>query len=96
MKIDYKYITKYYLNILNFLATIFGQYAVVKKFLELGIDKNAADLQGETCLHYASKCGFPLIIKLLLDHGANPTIKNGTGASPKDLAAYPSIISQFM
>jgi len=49
---------------------------------------------GDTPLHCASKCGFPLIVKLLLDAGATVQ-NNSSGQSPKDVAVTSAITKLF-
>ncbi len=44
--------------------------------LDSGVDFNASDWNGETSLHKATRKGHLGIVKTLLDHGANPTIKS--------------------
>lgn len=75
-------------------AAIFGHLAVVKRLCEMGAHVNDGDLNGDTTLHYASKCGFPLIVKFLLDYGAGLT-KNSGGLSAKDVAITPAIQQLF-
>jgi ankyrin repeat protein len=43
---------------------------------------NARDKDGNTPLHFAASWSRPDVIRLLLDHGADPTIANYTGATP--------------
>jgi ankyrin repeat protein len=43
----------------------------VKMCLDLGIDPNQADDEGRTSLHGAAHKGRPVVIQMLVDHGAN-------------------------
>jgi ankyrin repeat protein len=47
---------------------------------------NARDSSGNTILHYAARQGTPACISLLLELGANKTIKNIAAESPRDIA----------
>lgn len=75
-------------------ACIFGHFGVVKKMAEVGANINAADAGGDTPLHYASKCGFPTVVKFLIDAGATHG-KNSSGHTAKDVALNPSIQQLF-
>ncbi|XP_046851771.1 ankyrin repeat and zinc finger domain-containing protein 1-like isoform X2 [Xenia sp. Carnegie-2017] len=44
------------------------------------------NFQNETVLHVASRLGETEILKILLDNGANPTVKNAKGRVPYDVA----------
>lgn len=55
---------------------------ILKLLLEKGGNINAQDMEGNTALHYASKGGFPQIVKLLLEHGADPKLPNFKGHLP--------------
>jgi len=47
---------------------------------------NAKDSSGNTVLHYAARLSNPNIISILLELGANRSIKNITSESPNDIA----------
>ena len=64
------------------------KYWAVETLLKYDIDINGKDRKGWTPLHYAT---FPWkenkkILILLLENGADPTIKNNEGNTPKDFA----------
>lgn len=77
-------------------AATFGQMGIVKKLADSDIcDVNAKDSAGDTPLHCASRCGFPMVVKYLLNGVANPAIKNAAGQSAKDVAANPVMEGLF-
>lgn len=51
---------------------------------------NAPDWDGNTSLHYGASKGSFSIVKLLLEHGANPDIVNNNGNTPQALTTDPS------
>ena len=50
-----------------------------------GIDVNAAGRAGETPLHVAAASGRTEAVRLLLDAGANPTLRDYAGRTPREL-----------
>ena len=67
-------------------AALPDEVATLDHLLALGIDINATDAAGRTVLHVAAKCmDNPADIQLLLDRGADRTIRDGQGRRPKDL-----------
>lgn len=58
----------------------------IKKLLTKKLNVNHQDKEGETLLHKYSKIGDVETINLLLDSGANTTIKNKMGQTPFDVA----------
>jgi len=77
-------------------ACIFGQLGIVRKFVtDCGIDPNTPDNNGDTPLHFAARCGFPLIVKCLLDAKADASIKNGAGHSAAEVALNSAIKQLF-
>jgi ankyrin repeat protein len=48
---------------------------------------NAASPHGDTALMAAALRGREAVVELLLQHGANPTLKNKAGATAVDFAA---------
>lgn len=59
---------------------------MVQKLINLGADVNKKDGSEETPLHTAAKMGTSEEVKILLENGANPGIKNYWGETPLDLA----------
>jgi hypothetical protein len=57
-------------------AATTGDIAKVKELLDKGVDPNAANPYGGTALVYACDKGYPEIVKLLLERGADPKFKN--------------------
>lgn len=53
-----------------------GAKNVVEILLARGVDINCADKFGKTPLHYAAQYGKNSVIKVLLDNGANPKLKD--------------------
>jgi ankyrin repeat protein len=47
------------------------------------------DRQGQTALHQAAGRGWPEVVAYLLEHGANPVVKDGLGRTAMDLAVTP-------
>ena len=58
----------------------------VKVALELGIDPNAANADGNTALHFVVGKGYDRIVKLLVEKGARLDMKNAKGQTPLDVA----------
>lgn len=58
------------------LAVKEGRLADVQALLEHGANVNEVDLEGQTPLHTAAKCGQDRIADLLLNHGANMEAKD--------------------
>ena len=59
----------------------------LKHLLKLGSDINIRNRFGETALHEAVKHQRLLNVRFLLKRGANPSLKNKKGVSPRDLAS---------
>jgi len=55
--------------------------------LELGLDVNAANTNGQTALYGAVYMGSPELVQLLVDHGARMNITNKKGQTPWSVAA---------
>lgn len=73
-------------------GAIFGQLAIVKKLIDFEASSiNIPDVRGDTPLHHAAKCGFPLIVKFLVDSGADLLAKNKDNQTPKEAASTPAI-----
>ena len=63
-----------------------GNVGRVKNALATGCDVNDTDEIGYTALHAAALNGHFDIVKLLVEHGAQPTAKIDSGETPLDLA----------
>jgi ankyrin repeat protein len=59
----------------------------VTLLLDLGVDPNGADLNGNTALFGAVPKGFDAVIQLLVERGANVNVKNKRGQTPLKLTA---------
>lgn len=53
-----------------------GDVAKVKELLAAGVDANAANSYGGTALSFAADKGHAEVVKLLLEHGANPNVRD--------------------
>jgi hypothetical protein len=62
------------------------EIAAVKLLLEAGARVNAVDNNKCTALHMAAKRGYIGSVKLLLDHGADPSLKNVYGETAANIA----------
>ncbi|MGE3579232.1 MAG: ankyrin repeat domain-containing protein [Vicinamibacterales bacterium] len=58
----------------------------VKLCLDLGIDVNAVNASGETALHGAAYFGNPKVAQLLVERGANMSLKNRNGQTPLSIS----------
>ena len=54
--------------------------------LDLGVDVNTPDPQGNTALHHAVRQGFRSVVELLASHGADPYASNDRDETPVSLA----------
>jgi len=66
-------------------AVKLGNYELVKKILtSTSVDVDMKDSENWSCLHEACihNCQFAKIAELLLEHGADPNIKDGQGETP--------------
>nr|KAG5710146.1 hypothetical protein BaRGS_006665 [Batillaria attramentaria] len=57
----------------------------VVELLEVGVDPCCHDSKHRTALHFAASQGNELIVKVLLDKGANPNMKDILGNTPMHL-----------
>jgi ankyrin repeat protein len=73
-----------------YMAAFAGDYDAVKFLIENGANVNICDASNSTPLHAAAFSGNtvenPMIVKLLLDSGADKTIKDDNGRIPLELA----------
>ncbi|KAL8858999.1 MAG: hypothetical protein Q9178_004480 [Gyalolechia marmorata] len=60
---------------------------MVSLLLRYGVPIHGADLKGRTTLHEAARRGYGSIVKLLVDEGADLTLKNHKGWTPLEDAA---------
>lgn len=60
--------------------------AKVQLLLEYGADVNAVGLHGRTALHHAAKAGHHRVYTLLLEHGADPLLRDEEGKTAAELA----------
>ncbi|GFT23038.1 ankyrin repeat domain-containing protein 40 [Nephila pilipes] len=68
-------------------ASALGDEDAVKKLIEAGVDINSQhSINGWTSLHWAAKRGHTSIIRLLLSHGADPSLTSKYGESSLDVA----------
>jgi len=67
-------------------ASIAGHTIVVGQLLRALANPNSKANDGRTPLHRAAFHGWQPVIYLLLDHGADPKIRDESGMSPADLA----------
>lgn len=68
------------------IATLNSKLDVLEELLNHDVDINQKDNQGNTALHYAVFTKNYEKMKLLVQKGANPKIKNEEGITPLDLA----------
>ena len=67
-------------------ACIKGSKQVIDLLLDLGVNINSVDKDGNTCLHYAVMSNSPRVVKKLLVRGANRELKNIKGQTAYMLA----------
>ena len=58
----------------------------IQLLLDYGAPVNDVGPKGRTALHYAAAGGFLRVIRLLLEHGADATVRDEAGNTPRDLA----------
>ncbi len=69
------------------LACYSGSHEVIERLIAAGIAIDRQNGNGATCLMYVSSNSKPDLVKLLLEKGANPKLKNFDDFSALDLAA---------
>ena len=78
------------------LAASKGHLDCLKEFRKHDHDLNTQnEINGDTLFHYAVRCGQPVIIHYLYEHGANDSIPNNDGESARELAErmqWPKVI----
>jgi ankyrin repeat protein len=67
-------------------ASLTGQVAIVKLFLDRGAQVNARDEQGRTALFYAAGRGYSVITGMLLEEGADPNLTDKLNKTATDYA----------
>ncbi len=67
-------------------ATIAGHVKVVKFYIDNGADINIQTKYGDTALHFCIHHNRSIILKMLLEAGADPTIRNNVDKTPIDIA----------
>jgi ankyrin repeat protein len=67
----------------------------VKVAMEAGLDINAENTRGETCLDGAAGRGADLIVQYLIDHGAKINAKSKQGFTPVDYAMGKAVVGQL-
>ena len=72
-------------------AMIFcGNEEIVSILIQFGVDVNAKDEFMQTALHIAFRCRFGELelLKVLMENGANPNLKDGVGESTIEKALW--------
>lgn len=79
-------------------ATIGGHYKIVKFYIDNGADVNIQTKYGDTALHFAVFHNRSVILKMLLEAHADPTIANNVNKTPIDVAKernVPSFVEEM-
>ena len=67
--------------------SLYKSYQAAKAALELGVDINASNKDGQTAMHLAAFTGGDAIIQLLADKGARVTVADKFGETPWSMAS---------
>ncbi|CAJ1079499.1 ankyrin repeat and SOCS box protein 9-like isoform X1 [Xyrichtys novacula] len=67
----------------------------VRKLLQLGAAVNN-HVSGDSPLHIAALLSSPELVSVLLDHGANCSLRNSEGKQPQDLTAPNSLVERLL
>jgi ankyrin repeat protein len=67
----------------------------VKVAMDAGLDINAENTRGETCLDGAAGRGADLIVQFLIEHGAKINAKSKQGFTPVDYAMGKAVVGQL-
>ncbi|XP_034550265.1 ankyrin repeat and SOCS box protein 9-like [Notolabrus celidotus] len=71
------------------------QLGAVRKLLLLGAAVNN-HVSGDSALHIAARLSCPELVSVLLDHGADGSLRNSEGKQPLDLAAPNSLVERLL
>ncbi|KAB2921505.1 MAG: ankyrin repeat domain-containing protein [Dechloromonas sp.] len=69
------------------LACYRGSHAIIQRLIDAGVAIDNQNGNGATALMYVSSNSKPDLVKLLLENGANPALRNFDDFSALDLAA---------
>ncbi|KAL9033245.1 MAG: hypothetical protein Q9180_006048 [Flavoplaca navasiana] len=67
-------------------ASAYGRFSTIQYLLHVGTDVNSWEPPG-SALHFAANTGFSRVVRLLLDHGADPNFWAGRNGEPLYFAA---------
>ena len=71
----------------SIIAACRGKVESIKETVQLEKVLTYKDVEGNTLLHFAASNGHPEIVKILLESGIKPNLRNAQGATPLILAA---------
>jgi len=78
-------VVNHYGNTALHIASMKGHFAIVKMLYEHGVDVNTPNLKYESALNYAVRNHHIKIVEYLLAVGADTTLANDQGKTPKQL-----------